>query len=266
MVTFLTGTSNGVRDVTWMPCTDASDFAETLVCLAGQLSCVPTRRDTLETTTLGHGDRVDHLVFGEDLTDGHLLLEMFTSVGDFRFDRAAVQLNLHDVRFLLAFAQELRLRVRQDTDHLAVLDHLLEVVVDRLLARLVVPLLGILRESLAFRRVPVLVETTTAFLAQVLSVDRLVGSKATWRHDVTDHADDDHRWCFDDRHSFDGFLLVQFYERWSSESSRMTNDTYWKRVGRLHGRCVSYLESERKGGRETGCRASFYLLCSRGKP
>ena len=34
MVTFLTGTRNGVRDMTWMPCTDASDLAETLVCLA----------------------------------------------------------------------------------------------------------------------------------------------------------------------------------------------------------------------------------------
>lgn len=42
MVALLTGTRDGVRDVTRMPCTDASDFSQALVCLAGQLACVPT--------------------------------------------------------------------------------------------------------------------------------------------------------------------------------------------------------------------------------
>jgi len=49
MVTLLTSSGHSELNTRWMPSTDTSDLAETLVRLAGQLLCVPTGSDTLKT-------------------------------------------------------------------------------------------------------------------------------------------------------------------------------------------------------------------------
>lgn len=66
MVAVLTSTGHGVLDTRRMPRANASDLAETLVRLARQLARAPTVGHTLEPTTLGDTDDVDHLVLLED--------------------------------------------------------------------------------------------------------------------------------------------------------------------------------------------------------
>ncbi len=109
MVALLTGSGHSERDTTWMPCTDAGHFAQTLVGLSGQLAGVPSGSDTLVTSTLGHTNRVDHFVLGKYLVDGDLLLEVVSGELDLVGYAAAVQLNLHDVRLLLTLLQQFHL-------------------------------------------------------------------------------------------------------------------------------------------------------------
>ena len=56
---------------------------------------------------------------------------------------------------------------------------------------------------------PVLVESSAAVLAQVLSKDSLESSQALWCINVANSANNDHWWSLDDGDSLDGLLLVQ---------------------------------------------------------
>ena len=69
---------------------------------ARQLFRVPTARDALEAFALGDADAVDHVVLRENLLDGNLLLEMLARPVDLLGNRATIDLNLHNVRFLVA--------------------------------------------------------------------------------------------------------------------------------------------------------------------
>ena len=115
MVALLTGSGHRERDTTRMPRANAGHLAQTLVGLARQLARVPARGDALVAAALGHADRVDHLVLGEDLVDGHLLLEVVASELHLVGDAATVQLDLHDVRLLLTLLQQLHLNNDDET-------------------------------------------------------------------------------------------------------------------------------------------------------
>jgi hypothetical protein len=156
VVTLLTGASDGELDAGRMPGADASDLAETLVSLAGQLLRVPTRSDTLESLSLGDTDAIDHLVLGEDLLDGNLLLEVIASEVNLIGDGSTVQLDLDNVSLLLTATQQLLLGVADHADHLAILLHLGKVLLDLFLAGIVLPLLAGLGERLLLRLRPVL--------------------------------------------------------------------------------------------------------------
>ena len=106
MVTFLTGASDGEGNTRWMPRTNTSDLAETLVRLAGQFLCVPTAGDTLETFTLGDGNAIDHFILGEDVRDWNSLFQVFLDPLDFVFDGSTIELDLHDVRLLLTLLDQ----------------------------------------------------------------------------------------------------------------------------------------------------------------
>merc|ERR1712045_773352 len=207
-VSLLTSTGDRVLDPGRMPGSDTSDLAKTLVRLPGKLLGVPPGSDALEALSLGDADQVDHLVLGEDVHDGDGLLEHSIGVVDLVGDGATVQLDLHNVGLLLPLAQELLLGVGNQPHNLAVLLNLSQVLLDFLLAGLVLPLHACLGESLLLRLGPVLVEATLAFLAQVLSPDGLQCTQTTWGLDVTDKANSDHGWGFNDGHSLDDVLLV----------------------------------------------------------
>uniref|UniRef100_A0A2M4C3Y2 Uncharacterized protein n=1 Tax=Anopheles marajoara TaxID=58244 RepID=A0A2M4C3Y2_9DIPT len=123
-------------------------------------------------------------------------------------NRATVQLDLDDVCLLLALLHHTDLRVSDDTDELAVADHLLERILDRLLAQIVGPLLRGLGESLLLGRVPVLVETTTALLGQMLGPDVAQSTRSERSFDVADGTDDHDRRCLQDSDGLQHLLLV----------------------------------------------------------
>ena len=109
---------------------------------------------TLESFALGDADAVDHLVLGEDGLASHLLLEEVPGIVHLLGDGASVDLNLHDVRLLLAAAEQLLLGVADEAHHAAVLLDLVQLLGDLLLAEVILPLLGGLGESLLLRLGP----------------------------------------------------------------------------------------------------------------
>lgn len=106
MVALLSSTGHREGHTAGMPRSDTGDLAQTLVRLARQLLGVPTAGHTLESLALGHANAVNHLVLGKHLAHRHGLLQMLAHPLDLVIDGAAVQLDLHDVRLLLALLDQ----------------------------------------------------------------------------------------------------------------------------------------------------------------
>merc|ERR1719234_1372307 len=158
--------------------------------------------------TLGHSDNVDHLILSEHLANGRLLLKVIAGKGNLISNGASVKLDLHDVGLLLPAAEKLHLGVDDDPDGGAVLLHLVEVLLNLLLAQVISPLGARLGESLLLRLRPVLVEPPLAFLSNVLSPDSLECPHATRSLNVSNDTDSDHGRGLDDGDGFDNLLLV----------------------------------------------------------
>jgi len=213
VVPLLTGTGNSELDTRRMPGSDTSHLPQTLVRLTRELLRVPTGSHTFGSFSLGHSNDVDHLVLGEDLLHWNWLLEVLLGPIQLLRDAAAVQLDFHDVGLLLTLLQELHLSVGDDPDDLAILLHDLEVVLNLLLSKGILPLLAALSESLLLGLVPVLVESTATVLTQMLSPDKLQGSETMRSLDVTNDSDDDNRWGLNDSNGLHDFLLVHLGAR-----------------------------------------------------
>ena len=142
VVALLTGSGHRERHSTRMPGTDTGDLSQTLVCLSRQLLGVPTRGDTLIAFTLRHADAVDQFVLQEHVVDVHLFFQVLARPVDLLGDRAAVHLNLHDVRLFLTKTDFLHLGVSDHTHYRAVLLDSVQIFFDLLLARIVLPLLA----------------------------------------------------------------------------------------------------------------------------
>merc|ERR1719323_1748041 len=208
VVALLTGPGHSALDPAWMPGSDTGDLPQTLVSLPGQLLGVPPAGDALVSVTLGDTDHVDHLVLGEHLADGNLFLKVLTGKVDLVGNGATVQLDLHDVRLLLPAAEQLHLGVDDDSDGGAVLLHLVEVLLNLLLAQVVSPLGAGLVKGLLLGLGPVLVEPPLALLADVLSPHGLEGPHAARGLNVANHADGDHRRGLDDGDGLNHLLFV----------------------------------------------------------
>lgn len=191
MVTLLTGTGNSPLDVGRMPGTDTSDLSETLVGLTRELLGTPTGGDTVETVTLGDSDDIDHLVLLEDGVDADRLLEETVAEFDLVGNGATVDLDLHKVGLLLLEGGLSDLGVGEDTDDGAVFLDTLEFAGDGGTAALGV-LLGVLGESLLLALVPVLVESSFNFVAQMFSPDGGERSETTGSLDVAHKTNNDH--------------------------------------------------------------------------
>merc|ERR1719397_1008637 len=208
VVALLASPGHSALDPAWMPGSDTGNLPETLVSLPWELLGVPSAGNTLVSVTLGHSDDIDHLVLGEDLTHGHLLLKVLTGKVDLVGNGASVELDLHDMSLLLPAAEELHLGVDDDPDGGAVLLHLVEVLLDLLLAQIIGPLSARLSERLLLGLRPVLVEPPLALLANVLSPDSLEGPHAAGSLDVADDTDGDHGRSLNDGDSFNHLFLV----------------------------------------------------------
>ena len=204
--TILTSSRNGVRDSGRMPRTDASNLSLASVGLSGKDGDSPSLDDASVSVTLGDSDHVNHLVLGEDGADGNLLLEQLGAEVNLVGDRATVDLDLNNVGLLLADLSLRNLGVHDGSDDLAVLlgsgdlgGHLVVVGVS----------LGVLGESLLLGLEPVLVESASALVAQVLGPDRGQSSEAVGGLNVTNETNADHRRGLQDRDGLSDLLLVQ---------------------------------------------------------
>jgi len=146
-----------------MPCTDTSNFTETLVSLAGKLLSTPTVGNTLETVTFRDSDNIDYLILLEKTRNLNGLLKQSVCELDFVCNGATINLDLHKVCLLLAETRLANLGVGENTDNGAVFADALKFTGGGLAAILCV-LLGVASESLLLRAVPVLVEATLDFV------------------------------------------------------------------------------------------------------
>lgn len=127
--------------------------------LAGKFLGAPTVSNTLETVTLGNSDNVDNIILLEHGADVDRLLEQAMCKLDLVSDGATVDLNFHEVGFLLAEAGLADLGVCKDTDDGAVFTNALELA-NSGLAPILCMFLCVASEGLLLGTVPVLVEAT----------------------------------------------------------------------------------------------------------
>jgi hypothetical protein len=170
-----------------MPGTDTSNLAETLVRLARELLGSPTSSHTIETVTLGDCNAVNHLVLFKDAADLDGLLKEALCKLDLLGNASTVHLNLHQVSLLLLERSLVHLGVGQHTNNCAVLLHALNLAGNGL-ALALGELLGILGECLPLGLVPVLVESSSDFVAKMLGPDSGESTQTARSFDVSNES------------------------------------------------------------------------------
>ena len=166
MIAVLTGTSNSPLNVRRMPGSYTGDFPQTLMRLARKFLGTPSAGNALETMALGDSNDIDHLVLLEDAVNVDWLLKQTVAELDFIRWTAAVDLDFHQVRFLLFQRSDADLGMSEDTDDRAVLLDTFEFTGDGD-ALVFGVLLGVFGESLLLRPIPVLVESPLDFIAEM---------------------------------------------------------------------------------------------------
>mmetsp|Transcript_7362 Transcript_7362/g.22676 ORF Transcript_7362/g.22676 Transcript_7362/m.22676 type:complete len:209 (-) Transcript_7362:233-859(-) len=207
MIAVLSGARDRKRHARRMPRSDTRDFAQAAVRLARQARDAPARDDALGAVALGGAAAVDHFVRREDRIHRNLLFEQGLAELHLLRDSAAVDLDLHHVRLLLAQLQLLDLGVRDEANHRTILAHPLQFPLD-LVVLLLRVFLRVLGHGLSLGLVPVLVEAPLHFFAQKVRPHRRQTSKPVRRLHVPDQTDADHRRRLQDRHGLHDLLLV----------------------------------------------------------
>jgi len=209
MVTILTGSGNREADSRRMPGSNTGYLPQTFVSFPGQFLGSPSEGNTIISVTASYSNNIHHLVLGEQILHVDRLFQQRLGECDLVGDFSTVDLDLHDVSFLLLEFEEFGLGVTQNSDNSAVLGHLVEVSLDALLAILVSPLLPGSSVSLLLTSVPVLVEASLALVADMLSEDGLEGAETAGSLDVAHYAHCHHWGCLDDSDGFHNLLFVR---------------------------------------------------------
>jgi hypothetical protein len=108
------------------------------------------------------------------------------------------------------------LSVSENTDDSAVLFDTSKILIDDFLLFSVQ--FGVFSESFLLRRVPVLIESSSAFVSQVASPDSSEATQTLRSFDITDDANDNNRRSFNDSDGFDDLFLVEL-SAWSIKFS-----------------------------------------------
>lgn len=75
-VTLITSSGDGPLNGRWMPSTDTGDLSETSMCLSWKSVDTESLDNTGGSLTSGNSNGINHLVLGEDFSDGDFLLEL----------------------------------------------------------------------------------------------------------------------------------------------------------------------------------------------
>lgn len=119
--------------------------------------------------TLGNCNNIDHLILLEDITDLNWFFKQATREINLLVDGATVDLDLHEMRFLLLKRSLTNLRMGEDADDSAVLLDTLKLKGDSLALASV--FFGVLGERLLLGLVPILVEAALDLVTKMLSPD-----------------------------------------------------------------------------------------------
>lgn len=119
--------------------------------------------------TLSNRNNIDHLILLEDTADLDRFFEQTAREINFLVNGPTVDLDLHEMRFLLLKRSLADLGMGEDADDSAVLLNTLELEGDGLALASV--LLGVFGECLLLGFVPILVEATLDLVAEMLSPD-----------------------------------------------------------------------------------------------
>ena len=208
VVAELTSSCDGPLNGSGMPSTDTTNLSETSVGLSGKAGDTESLNDTGGSLTSGHTNSIDHLELVEDLTNGDFTLELLEGPIDLLGDSATIDLDLEEVGLALSEVELGELSGSEDTDDVAVLLDSLEVSLDGLLGLVVLLVaLSVLGEGLLLGVLPVLVETASELLGEVLSVDGGESAESSGGLNVTDKTDDLHGGALNDGHRLDDVLL-----------------------------------------------------------
>lgn len=93
MVTVLSGSGNSPSDSFGMPCSDATDLSETLVCLSGELSDSVSGGNSFVSMSLGDSDNISETSSGEDVVNSDFLFEVGVGPFDFLFNSSSIDLD-----------------------------------------------------------------------------------------------------------------------------------------------------------------------------
>ena len=150
---------------------------------------------------------IDHFIFRKDRGNrDRMFKELIAEVDLVRYTLPAIDLDLHQVRFLLMEMLQLaNLSMCNETNHWAVLFHSIKLV-GNLLAVRRSDAGRIFGESLLLALIPVLDKTTTNFFTEVASKNGAESSKTTRCFHITNKANSDHGRSLDDRDRFNSFL------------------------------------------------------------
>lgn len=147
VIAVLTSTSDSPLNVGRMPRSNTGDFTQTFVRLPWKLLRTPSACDTLEAVTFRDRNTVNHLILLKDRADLDRLLKKTLTVFDLVRNTTTIDLDLHEMCFLLLERSLANLSMGEDADNRAVLLNALELTVDGLTSVLGM-LLGVLCESL----------------------------------------------------------------------------------------------------------------------
>jgi len=116
MVTQLTGSGDGGENSGRMPSSNTSDFSETSMRFFLQMSNTESFHNTWESFTLGNSNNIDHFTLSENGINFNGFFKQVISEFDFLFNSSTIQLDFHDVIFLLSKVQQFHLSVNQNSN------------------------------------------------------------------------------------------------------------------------------------------------------
>jgi len=166
MITQLTGSGDGGENSGRMPSSNTSDFSETSMRFFLQMSNTESFHNSGETFTFGNSNNVNHFTLSENGIDFDGFFEQVITEFNFLFDGTSVQLDFHNVIFLLSEVQQFHLSVDQDSNNGTVFSDSVKVSFNTL--RFFSGFFLIFGESFLFRVVPVFVESSQGVSIQLV--------------------------------------------------------------------------------------------------
>jgi len=205
VVSVLTDTGDGVGHSRGMPSANTGDFSKTTMRLSRQSGDAPPRDDALCSPTLRHGDRIAHVVGVEHIRDWDFVFKLAFAESNLFNNISTVDLNFHDVGFLLPKHLQLshHLGVANQTDDVGV-------VLNPLFNGFVLFLRLRMLEGLGLVSLPPLIISAFELLLQGGRPNRTDGLQPPDRLLIADKTHCNHWGRFQNGNSLNDFFLVGF--------------------------------------------------------